>query len=91
MTLIPSCREIAGVLLFHEIHQLPSSESRSPEGECHLLKCWNMLVQKYGVISQHNYSFENLNIEFAVTFYGFQLYFMMVETETADTVTESYT
>jgi hypothetical protein len=32
----------------------------------------------------------NLNIEFVVTLYGFQLYFIMVETETADVVTESY-
>jgi hypothetical protein len=32
----------------------------------------------------------NLNIKFVVTLYGFQLYFITVETETADFITESY-
>ena len=47
--------------MFHVIHQLPSSESRSSEGEYHLLDCWNMRVQNYGVMSQHNYSHDKFS------------------------------
>jgi hypothetical protein len=32
----------------------------------------------------------NLHIKFVISCFGFQLYFIMMKTKTADTVTESY-
>jgi hypothetical protein len=62
-------RFLARVLLFRELHQVPSPESRSPEGECHLLKCQNVFVQNYGVISQHNYSHDKFKYRVCSNFF----------------------
>jgi len=49
-----------------------------------------MLVQKYGVTPNTIRALTNLHINFVISCYGFQLYFTMVETKTADAVTERY-